>query len=670
MRAQTGSISEPVVIEWKPKVTVDKLRLLELLKLHRVETELVENSSVMVADVIPALKKAKSILPETFFRDLASELELPFVPDSDVREVYEKNDKLDVISSAPYTLIRKHGFIMVGIRGDSSIESIDVAVDNPLDQQAIALIDRVFGEWTINLHVVSSGAMEWALDHAYSKIHKQQSMNKLLEKSPEDSANKVLLPKQRYFAATVLALLVVCLVLNSAMTFIVAFATISILYFLFNPVKIFVSAEGFRGPRMRIKITKGEMQWVPDEDLPNYTVLVPVFRESNVLRQILRNIYNLNYPREKLDVKILMEENDEETLNEAKLIGLFGSPKQMVEGIPEKNYAEFLSLFDPVVIPEDVIKTKPRACNYGLLRANGELCVVFDAEDDPDPDQLRKAAIMFLRSGENVACLQSKLNFYNARENLLTKWFSIEYASWFEFYLQGLDWINAPVPLGGTSNHFRKGTLDELGAWDPYNVTEDADLGVRLARQKLKTEMLDTYTLEEATSTVKGWVHQRSRWYKGHLQTYLVHMRNPLRLARDLGTSRFLKFQLTFGASVFIPIVNPALWILFLASFLAPLVFSGLATGLLLWVCVFNLLVGNASYLLIYVVACLKLKKYRLVPLALLMPGYWVLASIASWRGLIQLVTKPFYWDKTQHGVSRTKQPSPHSELDFGVYST
>jgi hypothetical protein len=146
-------------------------------------------------------------------------------------------------------------------------------------------------------------------------------------------------------------------------------------------------------------------------------------------------------------------------------------------------------------------------------------------------------------------------------------------------------------------------------------------------------------------------------------------MRYPLKLFRDLGASRFLKFQLTFGASVFIPIINPALWILFLASFLAPLVFSGLATGLLLWVCVFNLLVGNASYLLIYVVACLKLKKYRLAPLALLMPGYWVLASIASWRGLIQLVTKPFYWDKTRHGVSRTKQPSPHSELDFGVYS-
>ena len=646
MRAQTEYVCEPISIEWLPKPTINKCRLIEILKAHRIGTRLVENSRIAVADTIPTLKKAKARLPETFFRHIASELGLPFVRYSDVRKIYEKNDMLDVISSAPYSLIRKHSFILLGIRDESHI---DVAVDNPLDPQTMALIDNVFGEWSIRLHIVSSRAMEWAINYSYSKTHKEQSMRKLLEKSPEYSADKVLLPKQRYFAMSTLVLLAVCLILNSATTFFVAFAATSVLYFLVNPAIIFISLKGFRGPRMRIKITKGEMQWVPDEDLPNFTVLVPVFREANMLRQILRNLYNLNYPREKLDVKILMEENDDETLNEAKLIGLFGSPKQRVEGIPRKSYAEFLSLFDPVVIPETEIKTKPKACNYGLLRASGELCVIFDAEDDPDPDQLRKAAIMFLRSEENVACLQSKLNFYNARENLLTKWFSIEYASWYEFYLQGLDWINAPIPLGGTSNHFRRRTLDELGAWDPYNVTEDADLGIRLSRQKLRTEMLDTYTLEEATPTVKGWVRQRSRWYKGHLQTYLVHMRYPLKLLRDLGAKQFLKFQLTFGASVFIPIVNPALWLLMLGSLLVPAVFGGLATGFLLPICIFNLLVGNASYLLIYVVACLKLKKYRLVPLALLMPGYWVLVSLASWRGLIQLAKKPFHWEKTKH---------------------
>jgi cellulose synthase/poly-beta-1,6-N-acetylglucosamine synthase-like glycosyltransferase len=285
--------------------------------------------------------------------------------------------------------------------------------------------------------------------------------------------------------------------------------------------------------------------------------------------------------------------------------------------------------------------------------AKGELVIIYDAEDKPDSDQLRKAAIVFLRSGRDVVCLQSKLNFYNADENILTKWFSIEYANWFEFYLQGLDWIEAPIPLGGTSNHFRKKSLDELGRWDPYNVTEDADIGIRLACRKLKTEMIDSYTYEEAPVAVKSWIRQRSRWYKGHLQTYLVHMRHPRGLFKDLGAKQFLKFQLTFGAGIFVPIINPILWILTAASFLLPINLNWLDPSYLQLISILNLVAGNVSYLLIYVIACVKLKKYRYTPYALLMPLYWVLHSIASWRGLIQLIRNPFYWDKTSHGVSK-----------------
>jgi cellulose synthase/poly-beta-1,6-N-acetylglucosamine synthase-like glycosyltransferase len=395
------------------------------------------------------------------------------------------------------------------------------------------------------------------------------------------------------------------------------------------------------------------MQMVTDKELPTYTILIPVFHEAEILAQNLKNMYNLNYPKDKLDIKILMEEKDEETINEAKMLGLFGSPQKKVDGISGSEYTEFLKLFDPIIIPSAQITTKPRACNYGLLRAKGEFVVIYDAEDNPDPDQLKKAAIAFLRSNDNLACLQSKLNFYNANENILTKWFSIEYANWFEFYLQGLDYINAPIPLGGTSNHFRKKSLDELGRWDPYNVTEDADIGIRLARYKMKTEMIDSYTYEEATVNVKSWIRQRSRWYKGHLQTYLVHMRYPRKLLKELGTEQFLKFQLTFGAAIFMPIINPVLWMLTAIGFLMPLAFAGLLPNYVQWICLFNFIVGNLSYLLLYVIACVKLKKYRLTPFAILMPAYWALLSIASWRGLIQLIRKPFYWDKTSHGVSK-----------------
>ena len=571
-----------------------------------------------------------------------------------VKKIFRDEQKSKLITVLPYPIISKYKIIPLEVNGSV----MDLAVDNPLDSRVMVTVQYLFGAWKINLRVVSSKAIDWAIDNIYREIHKKNAMLDLYNRTPDQSAYRVLYPKQKYFIIALIVALSVSAIISSAITFMALFAIISVGYFVINPIKIYISLRGFKGARPPTRITQGEMLWTQDEDLPVYTVLIPVFREASVLAQNMRNMYRLNYPKDKLDIKILMEEKDGETINEAKLLGLFGSPKKMVDGIPSNEYPHFLKLFDPVIIPSAKVTTKPRACNYGLLRAKGELCVIYDAEDNPDPDQLKKAAIVFLRSDENVVCLQSKLNFYNANENMLTKWFSIEYANWYEFYLQGLDWIEAPIPLGGTSNHFRKKGLDELGRWDPYNVTEDADLGIRLARQKLKTQMIDTYTYEEATVSVKSWIIQRSRWYKGHLQTYLVHMRNPRKLFKDLGAKKFLKFQLTFGTSVFIPIINPVLWILTAFTLLTPISLSWLTPGYLQAICLFNLVVGNISYLAIYVVACLKLKKYRYTLYALLMPLYWVLHSIASWRGLIQLIRNPFYWDKTSHGVSKIAKPS------------
>ncbi len=637
------------IIDTSTKETLGKKEIINLLKAHGVRTEQIEHSQLTVEEIIPTLRKGKIEIPENFFHDLALKTGLPFLEYSKIREIYKNEQKSKLITVLPYPIISRYKVIPLEINGPA----IDLAVDNPLDEKVMLTIQYLFATWKINLRVISTEAIEWAIDNIYREIHKNNAMCDLYNRTPDQSAYRVLYPKQKYFILSLLVVVSISALISSTMTFMVLFAMISVGYFVVNPIKIYISLRGFKGARTPTRISKGELQGVHNEDLPVYTVLIPIFHEAKILPQILRNLYRLNYPQDKLDIKILIEENDEETIGAAKLLGLFGSPKKEVEGIPSEKYFGFLKLFDPIVIPSAKVTTKPRACNYGLLRAKGELVVIYDAEDKPDPDQLKKAAIIFLRSSDNVVCLQSKLNFYNADENILTKWFSIEYANWYEFYLQGLDWIEAPIPLGGTSNHFRKKGLDELGRWDPYNVTEDADLGLRLARQKLRTEVIDSHTYEEATMTAKSWIRQRSRWYKGHLQTYLVHMRQPRQLLKDLGAEKFLKFQLTFGTSVFIPLVNPILWMLTAASFLLPINLSWLEPGYLRLICMFNLLAGNASYLSIYVIACLKLKKYHYTPYALLMPLYWVLHSIASWRGLIQLVRKPFYWDKTSHGLSK-----------------
>lgn len=640
---------EPIIIDTQTKEPLQKEHLIDLLKMHKVKTATAECPDIKLQDVIPTLRKAKQNLPEKFFNHLAEKLGLTFIEFTQIKELYRSEQKSKLITILPYKIISKYKIIPLEVN-DGAVE---LAMDNPVDERVLLTLQYLFRSWRINLHVVSSRSIEWAIENIYREIHKNQAMLELYNRTPDQSAHKVLYPKQKIFIAVIATATVAAAILSTALTLAVIFAAVSIGYFIVNPIKLYISLYGFRGVKSATRISKGEMQWVHDEDLPVYTILIPVFHEANVLSQIMKNMYNLNYPKEKLDIKILMEEKDQETIKEAKLLGMFGSVKKRVEGIPNAQYSEFLKLFDPIIIPSANITTKPRACNYGLLRAKGELCVIYDAEDKPHPDQLKKAAIVFLRSNENVVCLQSKLNFYNADENLLTKWFSIEYGNWYEFYLQGLDWIDAPIPLGGTSNHFRKKGLDELGRWDPYNVTEDADIGIRLARQKMKTEMVDTCTYEEAPIDVKSWVIQRSRWYKGHLQTYLVHMRSPQKLFHDLGAKKFFKFQLTFGTSVFIPIVNPLLWLLFAATLLLPLSFGWLIPIYLMPITLFNLIVGNLSYLSIYVVSCIKLKKQRYIPHALLMPFYWVLLSVAGWRGLIQLATNPFHWDKTTHGKTK-----------------
>lgn len=642
------------IIDTRIKEQIDKEALLCLLHSHRVNTETIQNLEISLEEIIPALRKAKVQVPENFFQDLAIKSVLPFLEFSDVRKIYKNEKKSKLITILPYSIVTRYNVIPLEINNSY----VELAVDNPMDNRVTATLQNLFVNRKIILHLASSKAIDWAIDNIYREIHKQKAMLDLYNRTPNQSAYKVLFPAQKYFILSLLVSIGICVIVNSVITFAILFTIISVGYFLVNPIKIYISLLGFRGSRAPTRVTEKEMLSIQEKELPIYTILIPVFHEKEVLAQNLKNMYNLNYPKDKLDIKILMEEKDEETINEAKTLGLFGSPQKKVEGIPSSEYSEFLKLFDPIIIPSAEITTKPRACNYGLLRAKGEFCVIYDAEDKPDPEQLRKAVAAFHHSNDNLACLQSKLNFFNANENTLTKWFSIEYASWFEFYLQGLDYFNAPIPLGGTSNHFRKRSLDELGRWDPYNVTEDADIGIRLARRGMKTEMIDSYTYEEAALNVKSWIRQRSRWYKGHLQTYLVHMRYPRKLLKDLGTKQFLKFQLTFGSSIFMPIINPFLWMLMASGFILPLTFFGLLPSYVQWICLFNLIVGNISYLLLYVIACAKLKKYRSVPLAILMPFYWALLSIASWRGLIQLIRKPFYWDKTSHGVSKVKPTS------------
>jgi len=368
-------------------------------------------------------------------------------------------------------------------------------------------------------------------------------------------------------------------------------------------------------------------------DLPRYSVLVPIFDEADVVPDLIEALTAIDYPPEKLEILIILESIDRKTRAAMAKAVLPGHIKA-------------------IVVPDGHPRTKPRALNFALSRATGELVVVYDAEDVPEPDQLRKAA-RELASHPDVACLQARLNVLNDRETWLTRQFAIEYTALFDCLLPTFERLGLPVPLGGTSNHFRRAALDGAGGWDPFNVTEDADLGIRLARQSQAVRVLASTTWEEAPGTFNSWLKQRTRWLKGWMQTYLVHMRNPAETARDLGWLRFLGLQVLMGGLILSTLVHPWFYIVaIMEAVYGPLrtllnhhPLSDLVTAL----GIVNLMLGYASGVALGCVAVVGRGRAGLAVWALLMPVYWLLISLAAYRALGQLVTAPYRWEKTQH---------------------
>lgn len=378
-----------------------------------------------------------------------------------------------------------------------------------------------------------------------------------------------------------------------------------------------------------------------DADLPVYTVLVPLFREAAVIPGLLDSLRSLDYAPDKLEVFFLLEEEDDETIEACR-------NRQMPAHIK------------PLVVPQGYPKTKPRACNYGLAAATGDYLVIFDAEDRPEPAQLRKALAAFAASPPQVVCQQAKLAYYNQRQNILTRFFTLDYANWFDGILPGLTKLGAPIPLGGTSNHFRMQALRELGGWDPFNVAEDADLGIRLTRAGYKTAVFDSVTMEEANSRVRSWIRQRSRWVKGYMQTLLVHTRRPRLLRKQLGLFNTISFAILIGGTPLAALLNPIFWVLGIiyystrstaieALFVTPVYYMGLVCFLL----------GNFIFIYMNVFTAVRWGYDGLAKWALLSPLYWVLLSIASYQALYELITNPHYWQKTTHGLTAHPAAAP-----------
>ncbi|PCJ27598.1 MAG: glycosyl transferase [Rickettsiales bacterium] len=393
----------------------------------------------------------------------------------------------------------------------------------------------------------------------------------------------------------------------------------NLLYLSQNILKAALFKNGFRKTDKSLAKRTGP--------LPIYSVLIPLYKEDIKAKFILKSIELLDYPKDKLDVKLIIEADDILTIRALAVLDI-------------PSYVQLIK------VPYSLPRTKPKALNYAMGFARGEFVTIYDAEDRPDSDQLLKALYAFETLTDDYACVQAKLNFYNAKENILTRFFSLEYRIWFEYFLKGLSFLNIPIPLGGTSNHFKIDKLKEVGYWDAYNVTEDADLGIRLYLRGYKVHIIDSVTTEEAPVNIYDWIAQRSRWIKGYLQTICVFMKAK----KD---RKVFSLQDSLSVYVFVGLST--------YSFLClPWLFTSLLLDVDPYIHYLLILNGVLSLSYLYATAFLALMRERsnkapsLLGAAslLLWPLYFILHTIASYRAIYEIVVSPFKWNKTPHGVS------------------
>lgn len=540
----------------------------------------------------------------------------------------------EIAGRLPEAFARIRRIVPVASAGDT----LYVATAERLDPRLKAALAAELGTDIAEL-LATRTAIDDLIQRIYGDRYTHEATAGLLERAPQNSARQVISTGQKVVVALVLLAVLAGLILSTRATLIAVTGLCSIFY-------LAVSVYRFRlaylalGHQLEIQVSPEEIAALDERDLPVYTLLLPLYKEANIVSRLAAGIDALDYPKTKLDVKLLCEEDDTETIEAIRALDL-----------PPHYHL--------LVVPDSQPKTKPKACNYGLQHARGEFCVIYDGEDRPDPDQLKKAVAAFRKAPDEVACIQAKLNYFNRDQNLLTRWFSIEYAMHFDLVLPGLDQEQAPIPLGGTSNHFVTARLRELGAWDPFNVTEDADLGVRLHKAGYATRVMDSTTLEEANSEVGNWIRQRSRWCKGYYQTWLVHMRSPVQLLRQLGLKGFISFNLVVGGA-FVFLLNPIFWTLTTVFLLTGSSWiRELFPGFVFYAAASMLFIGNFTFLYMNIAGALQRGYFGLARYALLSPLYWGLMSWAAWKGAIQLITKPFYWEKTVHGLD---QPSHGSD--------
>lgn len=555
---------------------------------------------------------------DAYFGAFARFLRLPFLPEIAQDRVTDLN-KLDTQLSQPRFLR------LTPLNGTPTLLIVPelarmASLKNMLDQRP-----RLLDECAVTTPQAIRSAI-WKAGEARRLAETQQ---RLFNTAPQHSARITLHGQQGFCSGVLLTLLILSLLFYTEAAFAYLHVTLTMLYLLTLLFRLFALVHAPAENDMKTILPLRQ-----ENELPIYTVLVALYREEAVVEQLIGALERLDWPKSRLDIKLVCEADDGAT----------------IEAIQRINPGPHMEV---VRVPPSLPRTKPKALTYALSGARGAFVVIYDAEDRPHPQQLREAYATFRNAPDEVACLQAPLIVSNASSSWLSACFALEYSGLFRCMLPALAAHGLPLPLGGTSNHFRTAVLRQAGAWDPYNVTEDADLGLRLHRLGYRCGVIRRQTLEDAPTSLPVWLNQRTRWYKGWLQSWLVLTRAPFATARDMGWIAYMVFQLLIGGMLLSSLAHPLLFVS-LALMALAIRENGVDLlltwqGLLFFIDALNIVGSYTIFVLMGRSRMIAYEKRHVGKRWLAMPAYWLILSVAAWRAVVELKTKPFAWNKTPH---------------------
>ncbi|MBD9373983.1 glycosyltransferase [Rhizobium sp. ARZ01] len=556
-----------------------------------------------------------AVRAEIYYEALAERLGLPFLRDIDPARVTD-------MGGIDTQLVRPQ-MVRINFSDRPPLTAIVPSAGRILSMQATLEQSPTL---RARLAVTTPQAIRGAVWRVGAARRSRTTIGRLFDEVPEHSARVTFWGRQGFYTGAIVSAALFTTVLVPRIVIVVLHLILSLLFL--SALFIRLSAL-FRADRDCSQQTD-----LPSVPHPVYSVFVALYREADVVAQLVSMLDRLDWPRSRLDIKLICEADDAATLDALRSLPL-GPQYEIVE------------------VPPSLPRTKPKALSYALPAARGEYLVIYDAEDRPHPQQLAEAWARFHAAPAELACLQAPLVISNAGASWISALFSLEYAALFRRLLPLLAAKRLPMPLGGTSNHFRTAALRNCGGWDPHNVTEDADLGLRLYRMGYTCATLNLPTLEDAPEDIHSWLGQRTRWFKGWLQTWLVLMRRPTLLVSEMGAIPFTVFQVLIGGLLLSSLAHPLL-IAYVGHAVWQMTSDGpfTANGLLLWLFLIDVANIFGSYAVFIALGRAPMKQRERAAVGwrwILVPFYWMFVSVAAWRALGELRGNPFFWNKTTH---------------------